>query len=90
MDLVVILTVVIPAFLVAMGFYFFVVCVIGGKDGQPREGKDYKPRDTKVAATYWGRYQTPNTCIRAPRETISLPRITPKCEPSIHIDPNWN
>jgi len=28
MDLVVILTVVIPAFLVAMGFYFFVVCVI--------------------------------------------------------------
>jgi len=90
MDIVVILTVVIPTVLVAMGFYFFVICVIGVGEGTARPVKSHQSRKTQVAATYWGRYQTPNACLKPPKETISLPKITPQREATIHVDPNWN
>jgi hypothetical protein len=90
MDIVVLLTVVIPAGLVAFGFYFFVISVMGVGEGSAQPAKSHQSRKSRVAATYWGRYQTPNACLKPPKETISLPRISPQREPTIHIDPNWN
>jgi hypothetical protein len=90
MDIVVLLTVVIPAVLVAFGFYFFLVSVMGVSEGAPEPAKSHQSRKSHVAATYWGRYHAPNACIKPPTETISLPRISPQREPTIHIDPNWN